>query len=387
MLHILLGILKGIGTVLLIILAVIVLLLLLVLFVPLRYQVRLRKTGKEEPFAADAGITWLLHLLRIRIHYQEGAGTIDLLLFGHRLKTFYVPKGSAPSESAGGGRRQRGKGHKKSVEKDHAEDAEKAGGTSPDSCAGDQNTGESDTAGGDPDGQKSGEQESGEQGSGGQGSGGQESGDQDAGEQGSEGPGSSGTGGDQSSAAEFLRKARLLLERVPEHLTGLTERLLDGLLKVCSLPADVYAGTDDWIERQYQKICDLQKKIGPFVSEEAFSLYGTVLRRLLYLIRCYKPCRAAGSMTLGTGKPDWTGKLIGFLYLVLPADAEKFEIIPDFYEPVFETDMTMTGRIRLNHAAYALVCLLLSRDVRAFLRRVRHRDGSGRKKENNRDGR
>lgn len=71
MLHIILFILKIIGIVLLCILGLILLLLVCVLFVPVRYRIRVSRTEGEgsPPVEAYVKVTWLLHLLNVLARY------------------------------------------------------------------------------------------------------------------------------------------------------------------------------------------------------------------------------------------------------------------------------------------------------------------------------
>ena len=408
MLHILLAIAKGIGTVLLIILAILAALIILVLFVPLRYTAYLQK--KDGPFSAHVRVSWLFRLLRIEIHYREKTGKIDLLLFGHRLKTFYVPKESAPSETAGQGRGEHPSGSASQErcgkadgipdspegERDAASSGEAAGAAAGEKISGSGDSGEAETA-------AAGEEISGRGDSGeaetaavGEETSGRgdfsESESADAGT-GAESSGSGGFTEDRSkkrdSAHEhqdrdMLRKFRELLGVLPEKAASLTDRILDGLLSLFGIPSDLYAGISDSAERAYEKACALKKKAGPFVSSEAFSLYGSVLQYLLHLLHCYRPRKISGYLTFGTGRPDWTGKAAGLLYLMMPVEAQDFDLQPDFYARTFGTDMTMSGKIRLNHAVYVLIRLLLSREARTLISSVRHRDGGGKSRKKKR---
>ena len=71
MLHIILIILKIIGIVLLSIVGIILLAIACVLFVPVRYRIRLtREEGEgKPPVAVYVKITWLLHLINVLIRY------------------------------------------------------------------------------------------------------------------------------------------------------------------------------------------------------------------------------------------------------------------------------------------------------------------------------
>jgi hypothetical protein len=71
MLHIILLVLKIIGIVLLCIVGLVLLAIACVLFVPVRYRISLvREEGEDKPpLVVKAKVTWLLHLLNVRIRY------------------------------------------------------------------------------------------------------------------------------------------------------------------------------------------------------------------------------------------------------------------------------------------------------------------------------
>ena len=109
-----------------------------------------------------------------------------------------------------------------------------------------------------------------------------------------------------------------------------------------------------------------------------------MLRKLigyaLYLIRGWKPRRIRGYIEFGTGQPDVTGKLTGLIYLLLPEEADRFDIRPDFYEKRFRTDVTMSGHIRLYRAFVVAVKVLLDREFWELLRMIRHKPPKKKKK-------
>ena len=85
MLHIILLILKIIGITLLVIIGLILLLILLLLFVPVRYRGE-GSVGRDDPVegeekagyiaAANAKVTWLLHIISCSFNYSDGIGYI-----------------------------------------------------------------------------------------------------------------------------------------------------------------------------------------------------------------------------------------------------------------------------------------------------------------------
>lgn len=82
MLNIILLILKIIGIILLSILGLLILAVLIVLFVPVRYKINVTYF---DTVVADIRISWLLHILSFRIHYEE-ALTQTLKIFGIKFR-------------------------------------------------------------------------------------------------------------------------------------------------------------------------------------------------------------------------------------------------------------------------------------------------------------
>lgn len=76
---ILLGILKVIGIIVLVLILVLLLAILSVLFVPLRYRV---KADYNEMLLFEARISWLLHIVGIRIYNRNDAQNYVVTLFG-----------------------------------------------------------------------------------------------------------------------------------------------------------------------------------------------------------------------------------------------------------------------------------------------------------------
>jgi hypothetical protein len=81
MLHIILLILKILGLLLLVILGLLLVVLLAVLFVPVRYRGSGSYYGEGK---GSVGISWLLHILSIRLRYDKSL-TVTVRLFGFRI--------------------------------------------------------------------------------------------------------------------------------------------------------------------------------------------------------------------------------------------------------------------------------------------------------------
>lgn len=89
MLHIILFILKIIGVILLSILGLLLALLLIVLFVPVRYQLR---ASHGEALYLKGSVSWLLHLVRIRVTHIDGVFHIRARILGFLLYDNLKPR-------------------------------------------------------------------------------------------------------------------------------------------------------------------------------------------------------------------------------------------------------------------------------------------------------
>ena len=55
--------------------------------------------------------------------------------------------------------------------------------------------------------------------------------------------------------------------------------------------------------------------------------------------------------------------------LFLPLYKNKFEVIPMFEENIIETDIELTGRIRIGAVLIAILRLYLNKDIRKWIKR------------------
>ena len=333
MLHILLTILKVIGIILLVILALIIALILIVLFVPVRYRVHVRK--EDSPLEAKGTFTWLLKLLRVEVRYRNKKGRADVKVLFFTIKSIRIPAGEGHPE-----------------EKPHTKDSL------------------ADTGPAKIEVPKKPEEEPSEK-----------------------------TVSDESKKASSERQAkptseeegarkesrissviRSVLSILPDKITKVVEKICDVLLRLLDLPFDIYDKADNAIDRVDKKIRAIQYKAEPFLTIEGEHMLRKMIGYVLYLIRGWKPRRIRGYIDFGTGQPDVTGKLTGLIYLLLPDEAEEFDIRPDFYEKRFRTDVLMTGHIRLYRVAVVAVKLLVDREFWELLRMIRHKPPKRKKK-------
>ncbi|MFR8548812.1 MAG: DUF2953 domain-containing protein [Lachnospiraceae bacterium] len=143
-----------------------------------------------------------------------------------------------------------------------------------------------------------------------------------------------------------------------------------------------FSGIPDRIRRAYQMLLKAFHKFAGLLHkpEELMELFRryeikenlrTLYGYLRDLWKHYCPRRISGYLHFGTGDPALTGQLTGIIYLVLPARADRFTVRPDFEEPVLETDLLCTGHIRLFH--FLRICLRAFFDerLRRLIRQIR----------------
>ena len=357
MIHIGLTILKIIGIVLLVLLGILVSLILIVLFVPLRYRITVKK--EEEPLSADVSVSWLLRLVRLHARYYEkkAEGRVQVLNF--TLKSFSFPAGHK------GGGKETGKAVKSGDDASAVPvvsgEAEAAGG-SPDKGAA-RKTETKAAAGGSPDKEAGGEAAKAAAGSDSYMETGRETAET-----------VSETAGEKSGKLNsYMDRVREILMRLPDRALGAAERAADLLLKMVNLPSDVYNRTDDTVARITKKLDAIDRKLKPFFSIEAEHVMGRMMSHLRYLWKGYRLRSIEGYVRFGTDRPDLTGRICGLIYLILPARADRYLVDPQFYETVFRTDTDIRGVIRLYRLLVVAVRLLLDKEFRILIRKIRHR--------------
>ena len=343
--HIVLMILKVIGIILLVLLGILLLLLLLMLFVPLRYRLHVRK--EQDILEADGRMTWLLHLLRIDMTIQDMHGTAVLRVCGFKLKTFRFLKKDDVTETAS---------QKNGSNIDRKDSQEYEPGT-----------GQTDTGSI----QKAETEQKSE----------------------SEEPlkieektDSSAGGSFDEDRNEPDRKNKRKNREIPEEehpgfigrILNLAVRILNKglnlLLQVPGLPAEIHDKSDILQEKLHAKYTWLKKKVDPFLSIEAEHMLPKIIRYAKYLMRGYAPRKITGYLHFGTGAPDLTGILVGLVYVLLPESGTEYNVDPDFYEPVIETDTTMTGQIRSYRLVWVSIRLLLDKEFRILFARIRGKE-------------
>ena len=366
MVHIILAILRIIGIILLIVLGIAAALILLVLFWPVEYQIRLRK--EDQPFEAEGRAGWLFHFLSADVQIRERTGTITLKVFGRRLKTFRIPEGRK-AEKPRSQEASRAETVTRSQEASRAETEKTRSQTTSETGAqtrkvqtGRQTSRETSTAG-----QKT----------------------KPGGKAASAGISPRRWAGwIRRTVSSAVSAAGNILAGVSGAAAGIAARTIQkaakGLVtamafafRMQELPSDIGDIADSFHDHVDAKIGSFRRKAGPFVSPDAFSLYGRIMRHLGRLLHSFRLRRLEGYLLVGTGKPDRTGELIGLLCMILPDTAGTYELRADFYQATLKTRTDAAGHIRMNHVLMFLIRLLKDKEFRKLLAHVRRKGKEG----------
>ncbi|MDD2957923.1 MAG: hypothetical protein PHR92_05270 [Lachnospiraceae bacterium] len=343
MLHIILGILKIIGIILLIIISLVLLIILSTLFVPVRYRLTAQKN--ENNLYGQVRLTWLLHLISFSVEYKENHPLIMVRLFGmdfNKLVNWWknaakkLSRKKKTSKKKITSKKKKTKSKKPERKKSEASDL-KAAKT------------EVLTLGTAKTEIKKEELSSGQ-----------------AAEPQKLFPEKTDSAVWEEPKASLGRLAIL-----KEKIKAFWDRLKLLFQKIKDL-ASSGNETAEKIDRIKEKISDLKLQ---FWDDEAKNIYRKLLGHLQFIWKHFRPRKLKGWIRFGTGAPDITGELTGVIYLLLPASAADLTIIPDFNNLVLETDIMMKGHIRVFHLVRTAGALWFDKEVRRFIRRARAKGG------------
>ena len=326
--HVLLIILKIIGIILLVILGILLFLLLVFLFVPLRY--RLQITRQNEVLEANGTMTWLLHFLRADLTYKEKKGIAVVRVCGFKVKTFHYPKEEEPPKEV--------TAEESAAQEDTPADAREEGAAAQIEEAGRHEAESSGEAAGRTEADSVSE--------------------------------ASG----ESPAEEKHSGDRALFRNLTDLITRFVSLVLELLLQIPGLPAEVQDRIEQVLDQIQKKTDTLFRKIDPFFSIEAEHMLGKMIGYVKYLIRGYRPRKISGFIHFGTGSPDVTGWLTGLIYVLLPESGTEYDVDPDFYETVLETDTRIRGHIRMYRFSWVGLRLVMDREFRTLYRAIRGKD-------------
>lgn len=320
---VILTVIKIIGIVLLVILGLLILLAGILLFVPVRYRIRLQKGATDEWKAAHAVIrvTWLLHLLNVSFCYPERAYVRVRILFftifrSDRPKKAKSPKNKPPRETV-----------RKDASKEELLQKEAYA------------TQETDPAKKDSDGNEAAQEHK-----------------------------------QNEQPQEINEKEVCEKEKEEEkHKKKTGKRSLKvRFRRIAGRVWDILKNIRYTIRKIYDKIVDIIRNIRYYTEILKSELFKETLKKcsgeLWGLIKSIAPRKIKGWLHIGMEDPATTGKLMGYYGMLYPLIGKQLDVIPDFDEVVFEGVVRIKGRITLFRAIKTGIVIYFNKDLQKLIR-------------------
>ncbi len=314
MLHIILMILAGAGKILLGIIGCILLLILLILFVPIRYRGTFRK--EERKMQGEAEVSWLLKLALVRTGWKEGSLSYEIRILGIPVLKLL----------------ERRKNRKKESEEPSGEETKEESLALPEQPA-DNPAAEEPVL--------------------------------KASEEGEEDP-QPDPDKTQEVPAESENNSGNLLHKIKSIFGKI--RGIFGKIKNLQ---DQFKGAASKAEKLLSQV----RRVMEFLQSDLFrQVFEAAKRELTAIIRHILPRTVRGEVDFGAEDPGTTGEILAGIAMIYPMLPKHLHIRPDFENRMFDCDLTVKGRIRTAVLLFHGVRLLLNKQVRQLISKVRHKE-------------
>ncbi len=336
MLHIVLLILKIIGIILGALLTVLLIGLCIALFVPVRYQIEAGRTEAEgaPPIEASVKITWLLHLINIRIRYPADVYLrVRIFLFTifrlpqerkkERGRKVSGKKKNDKEEAAG-------KRNRKDAENEHGRSQEVEGGRNAESSQSLEDVGKA---------------------------------------------ASVRSEAQKSTAAESIQKLESVQEpgREKQKIPFL-KKLKKKLVQIRRIFQKIWytlTGICDKIKAIWENIEYYTDILRSDTFKQAFSLCKDELFSIFSYIR---PRKFQADLTIGMDDPAAMGKILSYYGMLYPLIGSCVNVIPDFERKRMEGTVFIKGKIRLFNFIKAALRIYFNKDIRKLLKLFKKED-------------
>lgn len=132
------------------------------------------------------------------------------------------------------------------------------------------------------------------------------------------------------------------------------------------------------IDKIYDKIKHILENFSYYRKllreEETKLLFGQVWARMFKILRSLRPRKLTANIRFGTGSPDTTGYMLGLYCMLSPFWGQNINIVPDFEETVLTGELHAAGRITAFVLLFHGVGMLLDKNLRKFIRKMKRED-------------
>lgn len=313
--HVILTILKILGIILLVLLGLLLVIVLSVLFVPVRYRL---EGEKSSPGWSEANgkvrVSWLLHLIHLRIQYQEKELDWECYLFG------------VPLKKAGAAVREWKKKRRKKKIQEQKERRKKA--------VQQKNKPEKRTA---------------------------------AKKKGQEKP----LQIEEKTEIKTAERKQQEKEKVSDKLSRFWNRCKKIVGSILGFPGKLKKKLTN-IRLTFRGFCDKIKRWQTLWNEESTqAALHFLTEKGRKLIRHVLPRKIRGSITFGCEDPALTGQILGAVAIAYPLYGKGVAVYPRFEEKILEGQLQMKGRIVAACLLWQAWKIYRNPDVRKTLKKIR----------------
>ncbi len=125
------------------------------------------------------------------------------------------------------------------------------------------------------------------------------------------------------------------------------------------------------IRSVYDKIKAIWQNISYYrellLRDETKQLFGSVLARLVRILKSLGPSKVRAEIIFGTGSPDTTGYVYGVYSMFMPLLGKKVKVEPDFERTVLEGSLRASGFVVTGVLVWHVIRVALDGRLRSFL--------------------
>lgn len=343
MLMIILGILKVIGILFLILLGIILLLILLLLFCPVRYTGAAEKAEGQQ-LRASGDITWLLHLLHLRVTVEGTQPEVSVRILGITPEGFgrFVSAFRRKAKTSNTDTDKSAGKKSETIKKNSYVDRDITAKDSTDVSQNETYSSEdaSEAANHDEKCFEEGETVT----------------DQNK-------------KTDESARTDFPDKT----EKIINQILSAGRKILGIIKKIFHLPERITKGINKGIS-QGKVVAKNASALKAFVSTQEFKEALTFgFGKMMRFVRHLRPRKLTGDVEFGFSDPADTGMVLAVIAPFFPYYADHLQVVPDFQNRKLSFSLSFKGRIYGCMLLYTAVQVLLDRNIRIVIGKIRKR--------------
>lgn len=179
----------------------------------------------------------------------------------------------------------------------------------------------------------------------------------------------------KKSLREKIREKADSLHQLADDLSEKIARILDALL---DLPEKVWDKADaisdkvDGIWDKADSLITRRDKIIAILEDERCSRYiCKCLKQLRKILIYLRPGIDFLHLHFGFDDPSLTGKVLGYLSFLYPANEDRMTVIPEFEETVLEGEAQFSGKIRIGRLVWYMLPVVLDPCFFRLIKQIR----------------